>query len=220
MSFLLAGTAIVSAGVGLAKAIGSNKRQKAAERKEAKARAEMDKQKAAFAGLDTSNPFLNMENMYEDLTVNQQQAQFQSQQNQQQQANIMSGLRGAAGGSGIASLAQAMAQQGQLATQRTSASIGQQEAMNQKLIAQGATAIQSKERSGEVMSRNWERDKVSTMLGMSQQEVAAYRQQAAMAEQQKQDAMAGVASSVMTGVTAGVSSGAWEGDITPFWQPQ
>ena len=220
MSFLIAGAAVVSAGIGVYNAVSANDSKKDAERQEAIRRKEMDRLKAQYGNLDTSNPFLNMENMYEDLTVNQQQAQFQSQQNQQQQANIMGGLRGAAGGSGIASLAQAMAQQGQLATQRTSASIGQQEAMNQKLMAQGATAIQSKERSGEVMSRNWERDKVSTMLGMSQQEVAAYRQQAAMAEQQKQDAMAGVASSVMTGVTAGVSSGAWEGDITPFWQPQ
>ena len=33
------------------------------------------------------------------MTVNQQQAQFEKQMQQQQQANIMQGLKGAAGGS-------------------------------------------------------------------------------------------------------------------------
>jgi len=169
----------------------------------------MDKLKSQYSNLDTSNPYLNMENTMEDLTVNQQQAEMINQQGQQQRANIMGQMKGAAGGSGIAALAQQMAQSGQLASQKSAASIGQQEAANQIAAAQQASAIQGQERSGEVMSRNWERDKVSTMLGMSQSEVAAERQRAALAEQQKYDAMAGVASSVMTGATAlsGVSSG-------------
>ena len=204
MSFLLAGTAVVSAGVGLAKAIGSNKRQKAAERKEAKARAEMDKQKAAFAGLDTSNPFLNMENTMEDLTVNQQQAQFEAQQNQQQQANIMSNLKGAAGGSGIAALAQQMAASGQLASQRASASIGQQESANQMAAAQQAAAIQGKEREGEVKSRDWERDKTSTLLGMAQRETSGFADQAAGHEKAKWEGIGQIGGAVTSGLTGGM----------------
>ena len=84
-----------------------------------------------YKNIDTSNPYLNMENTMEDLTVNQQQADFERQAFQQTQANIMENLRGAAGGSGIASLAQSLAQQGQIAAQRQSASIGAQEAANQ-----------------------------------------------------------------------------------------
>jgi hypothetical protein len=152
----------------------------------------------------------------EDLTVNQQQSQMVNQQGQQQRADIMNQMKGAAGGSGIASLAQAMAQQGQLASQKSAASIGQQESANQMASARQAATVQGKERSGDVMSRNWERDSVSTQLGMSQNEVAAERQKASLAEQQRQDAIAGVASSVMTGTTAmaGVSGGnsnAWDG---------
>ena len=94
------------------------------------------------------NQYANMENVYEDLTVNQQQAQFQAQQGQQQRANIMQGLRGAAGSSGIAGLAQSMANQGQLQAQQISASIGAQEAANQRMSAQGAGAIQQAERAG------------------------------------------------------------------------
>ena len=51
------------------------------------------------------------------------------------QANIMSDLSGAAGGSGIAALAQSMANQGSLQAQKASASIGAQEAANTKLAA-------------------------------------------------------------------------------------
>lgn len=210
MSFLIAGAAVVSAGVGVYNAVSANKSKKDAERQEAIKRVEMDKLKSQYANLDTSNPYLNMENTMEDLTVNQQQAEMINQQGQQQRANIMGQMKGAAGGSGIAALAQQMAQSGQLASQKSAASIGQQESANQMAAAQQASAIQGQERSGEVMSRNWERDKVSTMLGMSQQEVAAERQRAALAEQQKYDAMAGVAGSVMTGVTAGVDAGVWE----------
>ena len=93
-----------------------------AEGLQTSARAELNRQRAAYQGLDTSNlaanvtnPYANIqtqfENTFEDLTVNQQQAQFQAQQGAQQRANIMANMSGAAGGSGIAALAQAMANQ-------------------------------------------------------------------------------------------------------------
>ena len=63
-------------------------------------------QRQAYENIQIKNPYEGMENVYEDLTVNQQQAQFEAQQGMQQRANIMQGLRGAAGASGIAGLAQ------------------------------------------------------------------------------------------------------------------
>ena len=76
------------------------------------AKEEMNKRMQEYENLDTSNlyadvqnQYTNMENTYEDLTVNQQQAQFEAQQGAQQRANIMQQLSGAAGGSGIAGLA-------------------------------------------------------------------------------------------------------------------
>ena len=209
-------------GSGIAQAIGSGKQQRRAEREAERARAEMNRQKAAFAGLDTSNPYLNMQNRYaglentmEDLTVNQQQAQFEAQQGQQQRANIMDQMRGAAGGSGIAALAQQMAQSGQLASQRASASIGQQEAANQmaaarqaaqlqELEAGEASRIQGLEREGEIQSRNWERDKVSTLLGMSQGETAAARETAAMHEAAKWQGIGQIGSSITSAFTGGI----------------
>ena len=122
----------------------------AAQAKEAQA--ELDTLKAEFANLDTSNPYTNLENTYEDLTVNQKEAEFKKQQNMQQQANILQSLRGAAGSSGIAALAQTLANQGALSAQKAAASIGAQEAANQKLQAQEASKIQNLEREGEVIS--------------------------------------------------------------------
>ena len=134
MSFTVAiiGGSVALAGAGTKLGMSLSGRRKRIEEQEA-ARAEMEKYKDQYKRLDTSNiyagisnPYANMENVMEDLTVNQQQAQFERQMAQQSQANIMQNLRGAAGGSGIAGLAQAMASQGQLQAQRASASIGMQ----------------------------------------------------------------------------------------------
>ena len=122
---------------------------------EADAQAEYDKMKEQFMGLETSNlygdvsnPYANMENTMEDLTVNQQEADFMKRQQQQSQANILAQTKGAAGGSGIASLAQSLANQGAEQAQRASASIGQQEAANQMRAAQQAGSLQQMERQG------------------------------------------------------------------------
>ena len=154
--------------------------------------AKLDKQKEEYKSMTFENPYEDMENVYEDLTVNQQQAQFQAQQGAQQRANIMQNLQGAAGGSGIAGLAQAMANQGQLQTQQISASIGQQEAMNQKLRAQGAEKVQTLERTGEEKKQKFETDRQATLLGMQMGATAGATKsaEAAALNQQQVDAAA------------------------------
>ena len=135
------------------------------------------------------NMYADMENPYEDLTINQQQAQFQAQQMEAQRANIMRGLKGAAGASGIAGLAQAMANQGQLATQRISASIGQQEARNQVLMARGAAAADITERGGEQWVQAAEMDREATILGMGYGEAAGANLAAQTAKTNEMNAM-------------------------------
>ena len=140
---------------GIFSAISAGKANKEAKATEVIAREARDQARKDMMELDMSNPFegmqnafAGMENKMEDLTVNQKEAEFASQQFAQSQSNIMSGLRGAAGGSGIAALAQSLAQQGQLAAQKSAAGIGQQEAANQAKTAQAASNIQLKERAG------------------------------------------------------------------------
>ena len=211
MSFTLTTLAIVGGSVALASAgtkLGmslAGRKKRIAEQKEA--RKEMEKRMSEYENLDTSNlsanvrnQFANMENTYEDMTVNQQQAEFIAQQGMQQRANIMQNLRGAAGGSGIAALAQAMANQGQLAAQQASASIGAQEARIQQLQAGEASKLQTLERKGEQYaqaqrlagaerSRGLEYSKTGTLLGMSQQRLGAANQARAQAKAQQMSAV-------------------------------
>ena len=105
-----------------------------------------------FAG--AKNQFANLENTAEDLTVNTQQADFEREQFQQSQANIMQNLQGAAGGSGVAGLAQALANQGAQQARSSSASIGAQESQNQAMAAQQAGANQMASAQGEQTAAN------------------------------------------------------------------
>ena len=149
--------------------IGSRARKK----EQRDARTAMQASRDAYMQQEYTNPYANMENPYEDLTVNQQQAQFQAQQGAQSRADILGGLRGTAGGAGIAGLAQAMAQQSALGAQRISASIGQQEAMNERLRAQGAMRVEQLEAGGEMMRSQREQGRLETLYGMDMGRLSA-----------------------------------------------
>ena len=182
MSFIAVGIGLSVAG-GIYGGIAGNKQRKRMERKQKDAQRKLDRQRAIFDSLDTSNPFTNLENTMEDLTVNQQQAEFERQSFQQSQSNIMQSLRGAAGGSGVAALAQSLARQGQLASQRSAASIGQQERQNQMARQQQAAQIQQLEAQGKRQSQQMEIAKQGQLMGMDQQSVNMYAQAAVGAEQ-------------------------------------
>ena len=186
MAFAVVGAvaAGISAVGGIAKAIDGGIKAKKAKKEAAEAQLELDKQKKAFENLDTSNPYQNMENTMEDLTVNQKEAEFLKQQQQQNQANILQQMRGAAGGSGIAALAQTLANQGSLDAQKAAASIGTQEAANQKLERQEAAKIQSLEREGEIISRNAQAGKIGSLMGMAADEVSQAKAAQAAGQQQ------------------------------------
>ena len=83
-----------------------------------------------------------MENTAEDLTVNTQQADMVARQQQQGLSNTLGSMKGAAGSSGIAALAQAMAGQQSQNLQAASASIGQQESSNAAMASQQGARIQ------------------------------------------------------------------------------
>ena len=145
----------------------------ARKREQRAAQEEFDRNKSQMENADTSNLYTNQENVYEDLTVNTQQADFVAQQQQQGMANTMGALQGAAGGSGIAALAQSLVGQQSQNAQQASISIGEQEAGNQAAERQMAGQLQTRELQGAYMSRAAEKDKTDTMLGMSQQRLGA-----------------------------------------------
>lgn len=205
MSFVIAASAVISAGLGVHKAVQGKNAADEAKIEADKARKEMEKHKEVFAALDTSNPYSNT---MEDLKVNTQEAEFSKQQSMQSQANIMQQMRGAAGGSGIAALAQTLANEGSLQAQKSSASIGTQEAANQTLQAQDEQRVQS----GEVMSRNMKFGKVQSQMAMSAGDVQNANAAQAAGQQQM---MAGIGDAV-TGTASffGAMDGNWGGNKT------
>ena len=214
MSFVI----VASVGLGLAAAggvtksiMGAKQRKEARAEKEAE-KAELDKLKQEFLALDTSNPFADMENVFEDLTVDQRQAQFQKEQAQQSAADIMANLKGAAGGSGVAGLAQVLANQGQKAAQQSSADIGRQEQANQararaeagrlqQLDVEGEQKRDLLEREGGRMVEQFDLDKQDKMLDLAMQRASAANQYVDEHEQMQDKFVAGAVSGIMGGVS-------------------
>ena len=196
---------------GIYQGISAGKRKREAQKEEQAAKEEYDRMKEVYSNVDTSNPFEGMINQYaglentmEDLTVNKQQAEFEAQQFSQSQANVLSGLRGAAGSSGIAALAQTLAKQGQIAAQKASASIGAQEAANQKAEAAMAGKLQEAEArgqadvdkqiaTGEQMSQQLEMKKQATLMDMANQQ---YTSAQAATDQAARDQEQGISTAI------------------------
>jgi hypothetical protein len=209
----------VAAGVGSLAKLGMSLAGAGKRRDEQEdARKEMEEYRTKYEELDTSNlyanvgnQFENMENAFEDLTVNQQQAEFERNMAQQQQANMMQQMGGAAGASGIASLAQAMANQGLIQAQRAGASIGMQESQIGIRRAAEASRLQQMERRGEQfaesqrlrgadVARSLEYGKTTTLLGMSQERFAGANEAIRQAKAEQLGAvgnLAGVGMSMM-----------------------
>jgi len=140
---------------------------KASEASQGLVQKQLDATRSQYEDFQFENPF-------EDMTVDMRAAEFQVQQGQQQRANIMQGLKGAAGSSGVAGLAQAMANKGQLQTQEIAAQISQQEQANQLKEREGQAAIQTAQAGRQ-----------STLLGMDYGALAGANQaqQAALSNQ-------------------------------------
>ena len=149
----------------------------------------MKRQKEAYSRLDTSNPYENMENVYEDMTVDTKERDMKKQASDQKQAQALREMKMASGTSGAASLAQALSQENQMQTQRANENIARQERENQLKEREFAGKLQDKKLKGEKWSREAESDKQKTLLGMAQQEVAAQREIASEADRAKFDAI-------------------------------
>ena len=214
MTFLLVGAAAVSAGVGVAKAIKGGTDKTAAKTANAKAKKQMDADKEKYMNLDTSNPYLNMENTMEDLTVNTQAADFAAEQSQASTANVLNSMKSSAGGSGIAALAQAMASQGQIGAQQASTSIATQEKANQDAERGETSKLQGLEREGEIQSRNLQKDMAATALGMSAADVAQTASDISAADKAISEGWSDIG-----GAAGTVAGGVGEMDASnPFWK--
>ena len=108
-------------------------------------------------------------------------------------------MKGAAGGSGIAALAQQMANQGQLSAQQAGKEIGDQEAANQKAAATEASKIQDAEIAGAEKSRSLQYKKTGNQLAAASGEHAAAGAAKDQASRDQMSAVGSIASSVIGG---------------------
>ena len=172
--------------------IGGLQQQREVKEREKAALAAMERSKQNYLSQDISNPF-------EDMKVNTQQADFQAAQSQQATANTLQALRGAAGGSGVAALAQAAIGAQADQTRKISADIGRQEAANQTRMGMGEQDRQKREM-----------DRTATVLGMDQAEAS----QAIAARRANQQAIAQGIGSIAGGVAVGGATYATGADFS------
>ena len=167
------------------------------------------KQKQEYRDFEFKNPYADMrnafeglqtdfQNVYEDMTVSTQAADFQMEQGRQQRSNIMQTLRGAAGSSGIAGLAQALANQGTLQARQVSVDISQQERQNEMMRAQGAASVQAMQAQREQLIAQG-----AAQADMTQRGGQAMVQSA---EMQRQSTLLGIEYGGMAGANAGVQA--------------
>lgn len=201
MSWIMVGVAVVG---GVTKMISAKKDRDAREEEQKRANREIALRRQRLESLDLTNPYANLQNTYEDLTINQQQVDFQRQQMAVQQANAMQQLQASAGGSGIAGLAQQVMNQGQQMSGQIAGSIGQQERANQMARAQQEASIQSQKAQGDQWVYNKREARESDFLSAARGEKAAAdraRSEAAtLAWQGGTEALGGVAQGVQYGV--------------------
>jgi hypothetical protein len=212
----LAIMAISGAVGGLAK-IGMGLAGRGARRAELKkAQEEYDLEKQRYRNLEISNPFAdiqrNYENTFEDLEVNTRTADFQNQMLQQSQANMMQNLQGAAGGSGVASLAQALSNQSVMQSQKIAADLAKQETANKLAMAKGGMMEQQMEMQasmafgkGAAQQQAMEMSRQSTLFGMGAQRLGAAKKDIAAHKAMVAGGIGEVAGAVATGYAAGYS---------------
>ena len=219
----------LAAGLGVAQGvtqiIGGVQDRKRLKREMGRTKKEFRRNRDTLRSMRFENPYADMqtdfENPYEDLTVNQQQAQFQADQAAQSRANILSNLQGAAGPSGIAGLAQTLANQATAQGAAASADIGRQEAANQALAAQGATQVQAREQAaqqtvmaGEAQRQAQERQRTMNIMELRagrNDALASLRQQRAEATQ---NIIGGIGQTAVSGLSLANQLGAFDKKTT------
>jgi hypothetical protein len=200
-AFLAANPALVQAGLaaapGVIGAAGSLFGRRKRMQEQQAARAEMAEARKAFESIEYKNPYAGLENpyaenIYEDLTVDTQSADYLKQQQQQSQANIMQNLKGVAGSSGVAGLAQSLANISSGQAQKASANIAAQVKQNQQLALKGEQlkqkgefAVDKMKAQGEHWKRKQDQKRTESLYGLSIDRMDA-------ADKARQTARAGV----------------------------
>ena len=181
--------------------IGSGKRK----REEAAAQREFDRAKSALMDRDISDPTKNLENQYEDLTVSTTADEMRVAGQQQALANTLGSMKSAAGGSGIAALAQSIAGQQSQNIASGLADLQGREAALAGTKAQAADAFQQTKMRGDLMQREMQQELATDKFQMAGQRLGAAKAARSAATQ-------GLMGGVTTLAGAGLAGALGDGD--------
>jgi len=199
---------MITAGLGVIQAYQGSKAKKRAARAQREAEEAAAPYLEAYKSYEYKNPYEGMENVYEDMRVNTQAAEFQKEQLAQQQADILQGLQGAAGGAGVAALAQSMARAGAVQAQRISADISRQETAREQAKLQEQSRIQGLQRYGEQLVDQQEMQRNMDLYNIETGKAGIAAQQFAAGQQQMMGGIGQVASAGLQAYSAGMFDGA------------
>ena len=193
--------------------IGSGKR-KAEERM---AQQEFDVAKRALLDRDISDPTKNLENQYEDLTVSTTADEMRTAGQQQALANTLGSMKSAAGGSGIAALAQSIAGQQSQNIASGLADLQGREAALAGTKAGAADAFQTTKMRGDLMQRQMQQELATDKFQIAGQRLGAAKAARSAATQ---SLMGGVTTLAGAGAAGALGGGTFMENVGDFAESQ
>jgi len=229
----------ISLGTSVLGLFGAGKARKDAKRRDAEARRRLAEAREAYNAIEFTNPyegitnpyegitsqFTGMENVFEEPQVDTRAADFMREQSQQQQANIMQNLRGTAGASGVAGLAQSLSNIGTQQARQASINIAQQERQSEMarrgearridslqrqdaqridmLQRRGAYQADMLQRKGDMYVQQQEQNRIASLYGLEADRQTATSQALNTAQTGFSDALGGLFGDIAGGVASG-----------------
>ena len=203
----LASIGVIAGAVGM---ISAGKKDRALRRKLSDAQGDFDVrlkeyEDSQFKPIDPD--LVDQENVFEDMEIDTTSFELQRKAFLQQQANIMQSLQMVGGSSGAAGLATALSNAADQQTEQMGMTISQAIGRAKELrlqeesrINQAVTNVKLANAEG---SRQFEMDKLSTMLGVAGQKIAGIRGDQAGRRQMYGQMAAGIGSIVGGGIGSG-----------------
>ena len=147
---------------------------------------------------------LQRENIFEDMEINTEAFEASRRSFQQSQANILQGLRGVAGSSGAAGLAQVLSMQAADQSEQLRLTVAEQLMRNKELRLQEESRMNDQmmqiELANQEGARQFEMDKLTTLMGVEGQKVAGARQSIANRQSMFGSMAGGIGSIIGAGI--------------------
>ena len=229
----------ISLGSSVLGLFGASKARKDARRADREARKRLAEARDAYNAIEFTNPyegitnpyegiqsqFTGMENVYEEPQVDTRAADFMREQSQQQQANILQNLKGVAGGSGVAGLAQQISNIGTQQARQAAVDIARQERQSEMarrgeasridmlqrqdaqridmLQRQGEFQADMLQRKGDLFRQQQEQDRITNLYGLAADRQTATSQALNTAQTEFSSALGDLGGEIAGGVARG-----------------